>query len=181
MSQLQRLGRNFDDGVTMHLHLENLRALIAVFHPDFYRFICSSDIVSMFFAYRWLLLDFKREFSFKDTLVLWETLWAQFATNHAALFVALAVVEVYGLPVMAKPRSSDYVLEYFNGLALHMDLHVVLRTMRAVCIAFFCIVPVTTKVLCRLVLVSPADRGIGNTRTSGGEEAAELHGRRCCL
>jgi hypothetical protein len=135
MSQLQRLGCNFDDGVTMHLHLENLRALITVFHPDFYRFICSSDIVSMFFAYRWLLLDFKREFSFKDTLVLWETLWAQFTTNHTAIFLALAIIEVYGLPVIAKARSSDYVLEYFNGLALHMDLHVVLRTMRAVSIA----------------------------------------------
>ena len=41
----------------------------------------------------WVLIAFKREFSFNDVLQLWEVLWTDYYTNDFVLFVALAVLE----------------------------------------------------------------------------------------
>ena len=50
----------------MHENLDNCRVLIQTLMPEFYETLCHFDLVNMFFCYRWLLLDFKREFSMKD-------------------------------------------------------------------------------------------------------------------
>lgn len=64
---MQRLGKNFDSkGSGMHENLDNCRVLIQTLMPEFYETLCHFDLVNMFFCYRWLLLDFKREFSMKD-------------------------------------------------------------------------------------------------------------------
>ena len=132
MSQMQRLGCNFDEGAGMHEQLDKLRSLLHLLYPTFYDYLCQCDIVNLFFAYRWLLLDFKREFAFTEVLQLWETIWSRHRTHSISLFIALAVIDVYGLPLVERKLSSDQVLEFFNSLANHMDVSAVLRTMRAV-------------------------------------------------
>jgi hypothetical protein len=41
----------------------------------------------------WVLIAFKREFSFEDVLRLWEVLWTNYYSNNFVLFVALAILE----------------------------------------------------------------------------------------
>jgi len=43
--------------------------------------------------FSWVLISFKREFSFDDVLRLWEVLWTDYYTRDFVLFVALAVLE----------------------------------------------------------------------------------------
>ena len=42
-------------------------------------------------------MDFKREFTYEDTYLVWETIWASshVVSSHFYLFVALALVETY--------------------------------------------------------------------------------------
>ncbi len=67
-----------------------------------------------------------------QVLQIWETIWTRHQSDNINLFIAVAVIEIYGLPLMKSRMSSDRVLEFFNSLALMMDLGNVLRTMRAV-------------------------------------------------
>lgn len=45
------------------------------------------------FHIRWILVIFKREFSFNDVLILWELLWTKEYTLNFELFIALAILE----------------------------------------------------------------------------------------
>ena len=51
----------------------------------------STNILTL--NYSWVLIAFKREFSFEDVLRLWEVLWTDYYTSGFVLFVALAVLE----------------------------------------------------------------------------------------
>ena len=55
------------------------------------------DIFVQFLNFRWFLLDFKREFTYEDTYLVWESIWASshVVSSHFYLFVALALVETY--------------------------------------------------------------------------------------
>lgn len=44
-------------------------------------------------SFSWVLIAFKREFSFDDVLRLWEVLWTDYYSNNFVLFIALAVLE----------------------------------------------------------------------------------------
>ena len=56
----------------------------------------------------WVLIAFKREFSFNDVLQLWEVLWTDYYTNDFVLFVALAVLESH----------RDVILRYLVEVSL---------------------------------------------------------------
>ena len=58
----------------LHSHLEALGAL------------------TYFFAFRWLLVSFKREFRTPELLRLWEASWACPFTQHLPVFLAAAVL-----------------------------------------------------------------------------------------
>ena len=42
--------------------------------------------------FRWLLVDFKREFNIEDIFKLWEVLWSDFLTPDYNLFIALSML-----------------------------------------------------------------------------------------
>ena len=42
--------------------------------------------------FRWLLIDFKREFSLDDVMKLWEVLWTDHLTPDYNLFIALSML-----------------------------------------------------------------------------------------
>lgn len=67
--------------------LDLLRKTIKAIDIDLWKRIEECDISNLMFAYRWILLDCKREFPFKDIFSVFECLWAslpmdEFELNH---------------------------------------------------------------------------------------------------
>jgi hypothetical protein len=59
----------------------------------------------------WILIAFKREFTFEDVLRLWEVLWTDYYTNGMVLFVALAVLESHRDVILRYLVEFDEILK----------------------------------------------------------------------
>ena len=75
----------------------------------------------------WILLCFKREFPEADTLRMWEACWAHYQTDYFHLFIAVALIAVYGEDVVQQDLPADETLLHFSSLSMHMNVHVILK------------------------------------------------------
>lgn len=74
---MKRLEGNFrPDGQLMSVKFQHLKLLLQYSDPDFYSYLVSRGADDLFFCYRWLLLDLKREFAFDDALRMLEVTWS---------------------------------------------------------------------------------------------------------
>ncbi|CAF91261.1 unnamed protein product, partial [Tetraodon nigroviridis] len=71
---MKRLGGNFrPDGQLMSLKFQHLKLLLQHSDPEFYSYLVSRGADDLFFLYRWLLLELKREFAFDDACACWRS------------------------------------------------------------------------------------------------------------
>ena len=72
----------------------------------------------MFFR-RWFLLDFKREFTYHEIYLVWETIWSsrKVCSSHFYLFVALALVEKYRDIILDRNMDFTDIIKFFNEMA----------------------------------------------------------------
>ncbi|KAL8602471.1 hypothetical protein ACOMHN_065184 [Nucella lapillus] len=76
-SLMSRLRYNFSaDGTAMMTQFRHLAELLRVHDPDFYEYLQGINAHDLFFCYRWLLLQLKREFPFEDALYMLEVMWS---------------------------------------------------------------------------------------------------------
>ncbi|XP_075439777.1 TBC1 domain family member 25 [Ascaphus truei] len=74
---MKRLEGNFRmDGECMSVKFSHLKLLLRHSDPDFYSYLVSRGADDLFFCYRWLLLELKREFAFEDALRMLEVTWS---------------------------------------------------------------------------------------------------------
>nr|XP_033807803.1 TBC1 domain family member 25 [Geotrypetes seraphini] len=74
---MKRLEGNFRaDGEAMSVKFSHLKLLLRYSDPDFYAYLLSKGADDLFFCYRWLLLELKREFAFEDALRMLEVTWS---------------------------------------------------------------------------------------------------------
>lgn len=64
------------DSKSMSLKFEHLALLLQRTDAEFYKYLVDIGAEDMFFCYRWLLLDLKREFQFSDSLGVMEVIWS---------------------------------------------------------------------------------------------------------
>ncbi|CAF5223124.1 unnamed protein product, partial [Rotaria magnacalcarata] len=64
------------DGVAIATKFHHLKLLLQAIDPVYWNFFESCGAVSLFFTYRWLLLECKREFPFNESLRTLEVMWA---------------------------------------------------------------------------------------------------------
>lgn len=74
---MKRLEGNFrPDGQLMSIKFQHLKSLLQYSDPEFYSYLVSRGADDLFFCYRWLLLELKREFVFDDALRMLEITWS---------------------------------------------------------------------------------------------------------
>ncbi|KAJ2888209.1 GTPase activating protein [Coemansia asiatica] len=111
----------------MQDELSTMAQLVEIANPRLYRHLEKCDASNMFSCYRWLLIWFKREFSFEDILRLWEVLWTDYLTDRFVLFVALAILQRHADVIMDHLQSPEEILKYMQDLSETIDLNDALK------------------------------------------------------
>lgn len=130
---MDRIGGNFPHGEKMDLHLSNLASLVQILDPELYEvFDVHEDESIFYFAYRWLLLDFKRELLYEDIFLVWETIWsaASVSSENFSLFFALALIELYREIIIDNKMDFTDIIKFFNEMAEQHDAHAALNLAR---------------------------------------------------
>jgi hypothetical protein len=100
--------------------MANLQSLLQILENDFYQYLCDQPMgEALFYTYRWFLVNFKREFSYDDIFLLWETSWAAklISTEHFEVFVALSLLQEYKAPIMDAQLDPSEILNLLTDLA----------------------------------------------------------------
>lgn len=111
----------YRDQTGMRKQLSNLGLLIRFLDPFLYSHLDESDSINLFCCFRWILTNFKREFEFEDTNLLWESEWACPFTSHFHLFFALAILNTHRQNILTKCHAFDETLKYCNDLSGILD------------------------------------------------------------
>lgn len=75
------------------------------------------DAANLFFCFRWMLVFFKREFSFDSTKRVWEAVLSDYLCPHTELFFACAMVEESRDEILGKRLHLDELMLLMNTLA----------------------------------------------------------------
>nr|XP_023675051.1 TBC1 domain family member 25 isoform X3 [Paramormyrops kingsleyae] len=100
---MKRLEGNFQpDGRLMSIKFQHLKLLLQYSDPEFYAYLVSRGADDLFFCYRWLLLELKREFAFEDALRMLEITWSSLPPDPPE-----TEVELVGPPLETDAFHAD--------------------------------------------------------------------------
>ncbi|KAI0243710.1 GTPase activating protein [Massospora cicadina] len=112
LSRCTRFQGNFSrDQKPMHHQLQTLSLLIKLVAPTLHSHLVAIGADNMFSCFRWVLIWFKREFSFDHIPFLWEVFWSDYHTKHFHLFVAAAILEIHQHVIVTHLRGLDEILK----------------------------------------------------------------------
>lgn len=131
---MERLAPNFDrDQNGMHSQLLALRKLVQLLDWPLHEYLKSVDGLNYFFCFRWVLIQFKREFQYEDVLRLWEVLWTRHLSDHFHLYICVALLKRHRRSIMDEQMDFDTLLRFTNELSGKIDLDATLRDAEALC------------------------------------------------
>ncbi|GAA5830780.1 hypothetical protein JCM3766R1_003424 [Sporobolomyces carnicolor] len=134
---MERNSDNFRmDQLGMKKQLSELQSLIRVMDRGLYRHFEQTNSLNLFFAYRWLLTCYKREFTFEDTVKLWEVFFTDHLGTRFHLFFALAILEANREVMIRYLREFDEILKYTVELSGTLDLQTLLSDAEVLYLTF---------------------------------------------
>lgn len=132
---MERLGPNFNrDQSGMHAQLFALSKLVELSDSPLHNYFEKNDCLNYFFCFRWILIQFKRELRFEETMRLWEVLWTRYLSEHLHLYLCVAILKRYRNKIIGEQMDFDTLLKFINELSGHIDLDATLRDAEALCI-----------------------------------------------
>ncbi|XP_059635136.1 uncharacterized protein LOC132277317 isoform X3 [Cornus florida] len=132
---MERLGPNFNrDQNGMHSQLFALSKLVELLDTPLHNYFKQNDCLNYFFCFRWVLIQFKREFEYERTMRLWEVLWTHYLSEHLQLYVCVAILKRYRSKIVGEQMDFDTLLKFINELSGHIDLDATIRDAEALCI-----------------------------------------------
>ncbi|XP_074379301.1 uncharacterized protein LOC141720661 isoform X2 [Apium graveolens] len=135
VSLMERLGPNFNrDQNGMHSQLFALSKLVELLDGPLHAYLEQHECLNYFFCFRWILIQFKREFEYERTMRLWEVLWTHYLSEHLHLYVCVAILKKYRKKIMGEQMDFDTLLKFINELSGQIDLDAILRDAEALCI-----------------------------------------------
>ncbi|MBN3311223.1 TBC17 protein, partial [Amia calva] len=109
---MQLVHQNFEESQeAMKQQLLQLNILLRTLDPELCDFLDSQDSGSLCFTFRWLLIWFKREFSFEDILTLWEVMWTGLPCSNFHLLVACGILTSQRVALMGSDYDFNMILK----------------------------------------------------------------------
>lgn len=132
---MERLGPNFDrDQNGMHSQLLALSKLVEILDSPLHNYFKQADCLNYFFCFRWILIQFKREFEYDKVMRLWEVLWTHYLSEHFHLYMCVALLKRHRKTIIEEQMDFDTLLKFINELSCHIDLEATLRDTEALCV-----------------------------------------------
>ncbi|CAD6196644.1 unnamed protein product [Caenorhabditis auriculariae] len=130
---MERTHRNFEkDQAYIKLQMNQLRDLVMIVNPRLANYLESHQSDDMYFCFRWVLVWFKREFSFLDTCKLWEVLWTGQPCPKFLLLVCVAILDSQMNVIIDNKFGLTEILKHVNDLSMHLKLEEVLTAAEAI-------------------------------------------------
>ncbi|KAK5856077.1 hypothetical protein PBY51_007697 [Eleginops maclovinus] len=130
---MELLHQNFEESQeAMKQQLLQLSILLKALDPELCDFLDSQDSGSLCFCFRWLLIWFKREFSFEDILTMWEVLWTRLPCDNFHLLIACSILQSQRGELIGSDHDFNTILKHINELTMKLDLQTVLRGAEAI-------------------------------------------------
>jgi len=131
---MQRLGSNFNrDQSGMHAQLFALSKLVEILDCPLHNYLKQADCLNYFFCFRWILIQFKREFEYDQIMLLWEVLWTHYLSEHFHLYICVAILKKYRQKIIGEQMDFDTLLKFINELSCGIDLDGTIRDAEALC------------------------------------------------
>ncbi|KAM3300918.1 TBC1 domain family member 17 isoform X1 [Capsicum chacoense] len=132
---MEQLGPNFNrDQNGVHSQLFALSKLVEILDNPLHNYFKQQDCLNYFFCFRWVLIQFKREFDFEKTMRLWEVLWTHYLSKHLHLYVCVAILRRHRSKIIGEEMDFDTLLKFINELSGHINLDAILTDAEALCI-----------------------------------------------
>ncbi|XP_072915756.1 TBC1 domain family member 15 [Hemitrygon akajei] len=130
---IEQMHCNFEEQMQgMKTELSQLSTLLKLLDLGFWNYLESQESGYLYFCFRWLLIRFKREFSFQDALRLWEVMWTGLPCQNFHLLICCAILDTEKQKIMENHYGFNEILKHINELSLKLDIDDVLCKAEAI-------------------------------------------------
>ncbi|XP_052240307.1 TBC1 domain family member 15-like isoform X3 [Dreissena polymorpha] len=107
----------------MKTQLSQIHKLMQYTDPELCNYLESHDSGNFYFCFRWILILFKREFSFTDAMRLWEVIWTDRPCKNFHLLICLAILDTEKTTLMENKFGLTEILKHINdmSMAIHLE------------------------------------------------------------
>ncbi|XP_018081842.1 TBC1 domain family member 17-like isoform X1 [Xenopus laevis] len=124
---MELVHHNFEESQeSMKKQLAQLNLLLRVLDPALCDFLDSKESGSLSCCFRWLLIWYKREFSFQDILLLWEVLWTGLPSLNFHLLIGCGILDLERKALMNSDYGFNEILKHINELTMKMSVEDIL-------------------------------------------------------
>lgn len=102
--------------------------------PELMDYLESREVSALLFCFRWLLVNFKREFELDDLFPIWEALLSQAYSGHYHLFVCAAILHNHSALILDTKPEFDELIQMMNDLSGRISWEQTLVTADALCV-----------------------------------------------
>lgn len=107
--------------------LLDMKDVLKAVDPELHNYLISKDCDNFLFCFRWLLLYFKREFSYDDTLQLWEVLWTNYQSKNFHILIAVTMLHMERSVIMENRFGFPEILKHLNDKSQNFELDKILE------------------------------------------------------
>jgi len=120
---MDKVASNFEfDQGGMKRQLSELTVILKFLDLSFYNYLESKDSGNLFFCFRWLLIWYKREFTYTDTMKLWEVIWTKKPCKNFHLLLCVALLDTSKSSIIENKYGFTEILKHVNDMSHRINL-----------------------------------------------------------
>ncbi|KAJ6242368.1 rabgap/tbc domain-containing protein [Anaeramoeba flamelloides] len=114
---MKRIDGNFKkDQKTINKKIEMIKFICRKLDPELYLSINDSkyDSDNFLFCYRWILVNFKREYKYEIVLQLWDKMFCNYLTSHLEVFMVFALLKLNRTKIVDQNLNFSEIMYVMN-------------------------------------------------------------------